>query len=93
MANENETPEVGYLQKGKPCPDYPNVMQMSVACENCRFNHWIDSSRKKQTCRPHSHEEARRKGEPHAVPDTFCDDRLRRIAEKQAEETIKAKEA
>ena len=65
------------LVSGEPCPDYPNVMQMFTACQNCRYN--VFHSLEIQHCRPHTPEDAQRKGAPNAVPDTYFHEHMDKV--------------
>lgn len=56
------------LTKGAKCPDYPKVQQMSVQCQNCRYNRFIDGNISDQKCLPHSATDAKRKGAPGQAP-------------------------
>ena len=61
-----EISEGRVLSADKLCPDY-KIKEKSTACENCRFNHFkLESGA--QVCKPHSHEEAIKKGAPSEAP-------------------------
>ena len=78
------------LVSGEPCPDYPYVKQMFTACQNCRYN--IFFSLERQLCRPHTPEDAQRKGAPNAVPDTYFAQHMKKVFEHEAEKRKQAEE-
>ena len=78
------------LDKTKPCADYPDVMQMSKRCQNCRWNHFVDGCPSKQICRPHTQKAAQLKGAPTEVPAEEVEKRMRDMMRRQMEEEIKA---
>lgn len=77
------------LVKGEKCPDYPKIKQMSVQCQNCRFNRFSDGNISDQKCLPHSAAEAKRKGAPTAAPAEFYDKWMNEVERRAAEKKLR----
>ena len=84
--------DAGYMKAGEMCPDYTSIEKTSKRCQNCRYNHFVEGNIMKQTCKPHTHQDAIRKGEPGVVPDSHCQEWLDRAAEHAEERRRLAKE-
>jgi hypothetical protein len=91
MAKEkdNKKPEPTKLNPNKPCGDYPGIMQCSTACQNCRFHHFGANH---QECRPHTSEEAIRKGAPNVVPPEHLTSWLDNVERRRAEKILSQKQ-
>ena len=60
--SKEEFDEIMLLKNGKPCCDYPKVKQMSVQCQNCRFNRFVGGNISQQKCMPHTQADYRKGG-------------------------------
>lgn len=85
MAKEKDnTPKPIKLDPQLKCKDYPAIMQCSTACQNCRFNIFEGSI--SQQCRPHTSEDAQRKGAPQVAPPEHLHNWLSGIKKHELEE-------
>lgn len=85
---------VNYLDPHKPCPDYPDVMQCSIRCQNCRYNRMFADklwSTSKMTCAPHTAREAAEKGAPGQAPAEHVQNWLDKVAKHNAEKELTKK--
>ena len=72
------------------CDDYPAIMQCSTACQNCRYN--IFAGPVSQQCRPHTPEEAQRKGAPREAPPEHLHDWLSEVKKHEIEKELQSQQ-
>ena len=86
--SKEEFDEIVLLKNGKPCCDYPKVKQMSVQCQNCRFNRFVGGNISQQKCMPHTHADARRKEAPGAAPADYLEKWMKNVEKHRLERDI-----
>lgn len=76
------------LIDGKKCPDYPELKECGVRCQNCRFNRFVDGNPSWQVCVPHTVEEAQKKGPADHKPESYLRDHMDMVRRHEAERVM-----